>query len=945
MTGGGRVLTGPAALAAGPRRVGGKAANLARLERAGVEVPPWVVIAAPAAGPSDALMAEVEAALAAAGLGGAVLAVRSSAVGEDAAGASFAGQFETVLGVDAADREALRAAIGRVLASAAGERALAYAGAGPGRAPDAPHPREPAPEAGAGDDAPGPPSDGVVPGTGGGDAARTAERGMAVVLQALVDAEASGVAFSADPVTGDRSVAVVSAVRGLGEALVSGVEDGDTVRVRLARDEPAAVVERRIARQERALRRAGTTTRWVELTGPEGEGPVISDIEALAVAAAVCRIAHALGGPQDIEWALVPDHAASPDRPSGLRAASVAPAPRRLVVLQARPITTLPTGERRVWDNSNIVESYAGVTTPLTFSFARGVYEDVYRQFCGVMGVSDALIERNREVFAHMLGLIRGRVYYNLLSWYRLLSLLPGYAFNRSFMERMMGVREKLTDPPEPQLVAGRWADLGRLVRMSVRMLRASRGLRRDVPAFHRRLDAALDPLADADLTAWVPDDLLALYRRLEDELLRHWQPPLVNDFFAMIWFGVLGRLVERWLPGEPPALVNDLLAGEGGMISTEPARRLMALAGRVAASPELGALFDREPDDASLLAALEAAPGDTAAAGFRAELRAYLRRFGDRCANELKLETVPLSEDPAFLLATIRSYRRQASTDPGASRAREAEIRRRAEARLAARLKGPRRWVFDGVLGQTRARIRDRENLRFERTRVFGVVRRIFLGFGHALVRAGRLDHPRDVLWLTTDQVFGWADGTAASLDFRPVVAARKAEFAAYEAGPAPPERFETRGPPSEADPARLAAGAATLRAGDTASGPGGGLAGIGCCPGVVRAPVRVVRDPREAGDLDGRILVAERTDPGWTLLFPSAAGILVQRGSLLSHSAIVAREMGIPCVVSVPGLMDALEDGEVVEMDGTTGAIRRAAELEGGRSGEPDHERGTAR
>lgn len=78
-------------------------------------------------------------------------------------------------------------------------------------------------------------------------------------------------------------------------------------------------------------------------------------------------------------------------------------------------------------------------------------------------------------------------------------------------------------------------------------------------------------------------------------------------------------------------------------------------------------------------------------------------------------------------------------------------------------------------------------------------------------------------------------------------------------------------------------------------------------------------------AGDLGGRILVAERTDPGWTLLFPAAAGILVERGSLLSHSAIVAREMAIPCVVSVPGLMSALRDGEVVEMDGTAGTIRR--------------------
>jgi pyruvate,water dikinase len=92
-----------------------------------------------------------------------------------------------------------------------------------------------------------------------------------------------------------------------------------------------------------------------------------------------------------------------------------------------------------------------------------------------------------------------------------------------------------------------------------------------------------------------------------------------------------------------------------------------------------------------------------------------------------------------------------------------------------------------------------------------------------------------------------------------------------------------------------------------------------------VVQAPVRLVREPRDAGDLAGHILVAERTDPGWTLLFPAARGLLVERGSLLSHSAIVAREMALPCIVSIPALMATLRDGEMVEMDGATGTVRR--------------------
>ena len=874
------VLSSTAAAAADVSTVGGKAANLARLESAGAATAPWVVIIADVLarlGDADAelppdLVQAVRSALEGAGIGDRLLAVRSSAVGEDAEGASFAGQFETVVGVRARDDAALWDAVRTVWRSASAERVLAYAA-------DSRPPR------------------------------------IAVILQALVDARAAGVAFSADPVTGDPGTAVISAVHGLGEALVSGEVDADTFRVTVG---TRAIVERKIVAQDRALRGVPGGAEWVYLTAEEGTAPAVTDDEVLAIAAAAADLAAKLGRPQDVEWALDLDG--------------------RLVVLQTRPITALgggregdASGDRRIWDNSNIVESYAGVTTPLTFSFARAVYEDVYRQFCSVMGVEDELIERHREMFAAMLGLIRGRVYYNLLNWYRMLALLPGYAFNRAFMERMMGVREKLSDPPEPQLVAGKWQDLGRLVRMVARMVRSSRGLKRDVPAFHARVDGAIAPLADEDLSAWTADDLLRLYRRLEGELLRHWRPPLVNDFFAMLWFGVLGRLVESWLPDEPPTLVNDLLAGEGGIISTEPARRVMALAAIAERTPEVARLFDVEPDDAAVLARLDEAvrrvdadddPGpDTGAepdpavlAAFRGQLTDYLRKFGDRCANELKLETVTLSDDPVFLVASVRAYRRQGATDPGESREREREIRRSAEARVRAGLKPSRRPLFGFVLRHARSRIRDRENLRFERTRVFGVVRRIFLGLGARMVDAGRLDSPRDVFWLTAPEVFGWVDGTGSSADLRALAAARRSEFEEYEGTPPPPERFETYGPPTEAD---LAAAGSEAAEGD--------LEGTGCCPGVVRAPVRIVRDPREAGDLEGCILVAERTDPGWTLLFPAAKGLLVQRGSLLSHSAIVAREMGLPCVVAIPGLLDTLEDGEVVEMDGTTGVVRR--------------------
>ncbi len=818
-------------------QIGGKALGLARLAGAGFVIPRWLVLTTAAQdAPKEAVQAELRAALAEAGLDQSRLAVRSSAVIEDGARASYAGQFLSVLDVPAREEPALWDAIYRVRASVGEAHAVAY--------------------------------------TARADASEEPSRtGMAVLLQELIDAEVSGVAFAADPVTGARDVVVIGATPGLGEGLVSGDVEGDLYRV----DYP-----RLILREKRIV----------------GNAPVLSNEQALEVAALATAVSERLGHPQDIEWCYGPDGSGA----------------RPLWLLQARPITTLrdqqPDGDRRVWDNSNIVESYAGVTLPLTFSFARGVYEEVYLQFCRLMGVEEALLAEHRPVFVNMLGLVRGRVYYNLLNWYRALSLLPGYSVNRAFMERMMGVRQKLEDPPHAAPVAGRVHDTLRLVRMIGRLAREHRRLPAEIARFHAAVDRALGPVARADLTAWSPDRLAALYSRLERDLLRQWRAPLVNDFLTMIYFGMLGRLVERWLPRASPSLINDLLCGEGGLLSAEPARRVAALARQVAETPAALALFAAEPDNAALWQRLPHEPG---CATIHRDLTLYLDRFGERCANELKLETIPLSEDPAPLVGMLRAYLKAPPKNCGSV---EAEIRRAAEEQVFVALSGLRGTFFLRVLAGTRARVRDRENLRFERTRVFGVVRRIFLALGGALTQAGHLDSPREVFYLTRDEVFGVVEGTAVSLDLRGLVALRQAEFARYEREAAPPDRFETFGLPGEG-PLATPAAPPPAREGE--------LRGVGCCPGRVTAPVRVVRDPNASGDLRGHILVAERTDPGWTLLFPLARGLLVQRGSLLSHSAIVARETGLPCVVGVAGLLETLRDGDRVEMDGATGVIRR--------------------
>jgi pyruvate,water dikinase len=430
---------------------------------------------------------------------------------------------------------------------------------------------------------------------------------------------------------------------------------------------------------------------------------------------------------------------------------------------------------------------------------------------------------------------------------------------------------------------------------------------------FHARLERVLappdPPLADRSI-----DELVAYYRYLRTELLSHWDAPVLNDFFTMIFYGALRELTTRWCDDPDGTLQNGLLAGEGGMISTEPARRIEALAALAAPDPAFVEVL--------LIGSVEAI---VAAARnhptFLAEYEAYLQRFGERCADELKLESATLLDDPRPLLRAIghMARRRPAATaenQPG-------QLRRAAESRVRETLAGhaARGLLFHWVLSNARARVRDRENLRFERTRVFGRVRRVFLEIGRRLHAARSLESPRDIFYLQVDEIFAFVEGRAVSTDLKALVAIRRVEFAGYAAAPPPDARFETEGPLYGAS-GFCGSGA---DAGSTDSGTE--HRGIGCCPGILRGPVRVVRDPAAASLEPGSILVAERTDPGWIVIFPSAAGLIVERGSVLSHSAIVARELGIPAIVSVPGVTTWLKDGDWVEMDGRTGLIRKVA------------------
>jgi phosphohistidine swiveling domain-containing protein len=792
-------------------RLGGKGAALSKLGEAGFDVPAWFAV------PPEATWDKGTLTDALAQLGEGPFAVRSSATMEDGAGHSFAGQFETFLEVPSAGVEQR---IHEVRDSAKREAVLTYC-----RERGLPLPEPPT-----------------------------------VLVQRMISPRCAGVAFSADPVSGQRSVAMISAVAGTGEKLVSGEVDGENWRI-------------------------GNTS----LSSQSGK--LLSESEARRIATLARRCEKYFGRPQDIEWAI--DGAG------------------KLWLLQSRPITTLaalpdPDDTLRVWDNSNIAESYGGVTTPLTFSFARRIYESVYREFCRLMSVPADRIERADDVFPQMLGLIRGRTYYNLASWYRVLALLPGFQLNRSFMEQMMGVKEPLPTPLVEKIIAesavSRSADRRALVGTCIGLVRQLRGLDKQIAAFQVRLERALAPPL-VPLPEMSGEDLVSHYRDLERKLLKRWDAPLVNDFFAMIFYGVLRSLCSKWAGDATGTLQNDLLADTGGIISAEPPRRIIRMAKLATGVPGLpGLLAAPEVSEKDKLAAISRHPE------LAKEFERYLEDFGDRCLEELKLESPTVRDDASTLLSSIGAL---------ALRKELPEESKQAPAAIPAIGNPLKRWIFRYVLRQARDRVRCRENLRFERTRLFGRVRSILRELGKRLHADDKLESAEDIFYLELGEVLATWESTGTTLRLDTLATQRRAEFAIYQDEPAPPDRFETRGPVH-----RYAQFEETRK--DEPASSVDGIKGIGACPGKVTGRVRVVLDPRGARLEPGEILVALQTDPGWVILFPAASGLLVERGSLLSHSAIVSRELRLPCIVSLPRITTTLKTGDLVEMDGRTGSVR---------------------
>ena len=706
-----------------------------------------------------------------------------------------------------------------------------------------------------------------------------------VIVQKMVNSEKAGVAFGANPVNSNIKEVLVTAVYGLGSSLVDGVATSDTYIIKNNE------IEKNIAKKDfcHVLENEKVVQKEVEENLINSQ--VLTDEEIFEVKELVKKSSEYFGRYQDIEWAFE----------NG-----------KLYLLQSRPITTIgnnKNGKLNVFDNSNIVESYGGITTPLTFSFIRMVYEAVYIELCKIFKVEQEKIEMNSAMFKNMLALIDGRVYYNLYGWYGLLSMFPGLGNNKKFMEQMMGVKESLPDDlfPVPEAT---FKDKIGLLNTGLGLLGGFFKIRKMTNKFYDRLNVALE---DKDIENMDLYELHDYYYDLENQLLHKWDAPLVNDFLAMIFYGRLKQQCRDLFDNDGDLIHNDLLCDEGGIISSEPAKRIKAMAKQIKDNDELIALLEND-DILFIQKGLPKYPE------FYKMLNEYLDKFSDRCLQELKLETLTLKENPRSLYSSIATFAKRIK-NVNVEDIDEKENRIRAENKVKEKLKYKpiQKAKFNFILKQARYTVKNRENLRFERTRLFGRIRELFLRIGYILTSMNVIEEKRDIFYLEVDEILFYIDGKSTTNNLKELIKIRKQEYQKYN-NTAPDERFYSYGAVNIGNNFKREK---TNVATDTQDAKFE-LKGIGASPGIVKGKVRVITNPANAKLEQGEILVAEYTDPGWIMLFPAASGILVERGSLLSHSAIVSRELGIPAIVGITNLIQTLKDGDEVEFDGTTGIVK---------------------
>ncbi|MBQ6034284.1 MAG: hypothetical protein IJL33_02180 [Ruminococcus sp.] len=552
-------------------------------------------------------------------------------------------------------------------------------------------------------------------------------------------------------------------------------------------------------------------------------------------------------------------------------------------ILQARPITTLHSGGHIILDSSNISESYPGISSPMTISFVKDVYQLVFSSCVRRITRDDGTAERLAGVLSNMTDAANGRIYYRISSWYDVITMLPFSKLIIPVWQEMLGVSDKsVTRSAE---APSRMTKL-RVLMSFVQLISANE---RNMRKLNAKFDELYPVFSERIHQTDSPAELFEIYVELRDTLADCWDLTLVNDMYAFIFTGLLKHSLKCENPDDT---VNQLICGSDSIESMKPVIMLNDICEALRA--------EKSYDSFCAINSIEGFNHFVSRPMHSAELiKRYISEYGDRCACELKLEAETYRTDPLLLVETISTF---SEVPPRAETSRP---------KLHGLSKLYAKKAYNGILL--------REKSRMSRGKIFGLIREIVLKCGADLSRCGLIDRQKDVFYLRFDELEKAANGSISAL--RKLIASRRRQWASFEAIP-PHTRIVFDSKVFDKHPANFVS--------DTICGDDLLIYGTPCSSGIVEGEITHISSLSADTDASGKIILADVTDPGWVFVISQSLGIISKRGSLLSHTAIISRELKKPAVVGVGNACEHLTDGDIVRLngiDGTVQLIRRAA------------------
>ncbi len=661
---------------------------------------------------------------------------------------------------------------------------------------------------------------------------------MAVIVQEMIAARVSGIAFGANPGTGRKDI-VIEAVPGTGEDIVQG----------------------RVAPHRYVLNDLGSLDYFPP---QDGGSPYLEDQDVLRLAESVQKISERIGSPQDIEWAF-----------DG----------RDFFFLQCRPITALPT--QRVYSSHLVSEMSPGLIKPLMWSTkTRSMVRVVFGR------ISTELLGPNHIDFAKYIKRIHSRIYADMTAFGEFLERL---GLPPNFFE-MITRQEK----PQQRLSFFRTVKISKLGRF-LRFARRYSAPAKEMAAFVENQCRKLEYYRRSAWDKFSLQGLLDIFDKLLKLHAKTQWYVFIGPMNMTIRYRLLGRILARHAPGANP---GEILSGIDGLKALEPNAHIMAM----------GAIALKLPSAIRELMLLGASPDLEAKLVESEEGRKLLDRFhnfmgqyGFLSANGSDFSATPWIEDPGPIWKSIGRFAQQAEAGMAS-----AAVPERGEliAEVRHRLNILQRLIFGWLLASTRNYVKLRESISLIMSEETYLIRRALKQMGSILEEQGAVGRASDIFYLYYDELREWLVGDLRNEEARRRIALRKEEMK-RDARIEVPDTF---------------CGEAALF-GPRVSEKDEFLKGISGSPGKAHGIARVVHDPASLkGPLTAEdILVVPFTDVGWTPLLPGIRGIVAETGGQLSHTSIIAREYGLPAVVSVKGATRLIRDGQLITIDGSLGRVYR--------------------